>query len=371
MTISWGAASSAVGDSALNLAIIHLDLADWKPFLGEVAPAGDVNMKLNLLSKGAGKQLSFDLDSQIDNLTAGTGSNQISQVSVTLQMRGQATDMKQFSFPEYKLQVARQAQPLVTVSGSGTYDQASQNADLQLDAQLMLARLLQALPRSDMNVSSGTAELKVRMSQKQKNQDITGSFTLADFTGQCGNNTLSAFGATADLDVGMTPQQIQLRKITGKLSSGANTGGSYDLSGTYDLSNKTAQLTAKLVDLNQNGLRPFLEPMLADKKLASIAINASASVQYDPKAASAVKADCQVTNLVVNDPKGQFPATPLEAKMQVDTSLNKQVATVRQFSIALTPTARGTNQVQLTGRSICPRPTPFRAASSSSPIRST
>ena len=63
-----------------------------------------------------------------------------------------------------------------------------------------------------------------------------------------------------------------------------------------------------------------------------------------------MKADLQVTNLVVKDPKGQFPATPLEAKMQVDASLQKQVADVRQFQITLTPTARATNQVQLSGQ---------------------
>jgi hypothetical protein len=36
--------------------------------------------------------------------------------------------------------------------------------------------------------------------------------------------------------------------------------------------------------------------------------------------------------------------------MQLDASLNKQIAEIRQCQIALTPTARATNQVQLTGR---------------------
>ena len=36
--------------------------------------------------------------------------------------------------------------------------------------------------------------------------------------------------------------------------------------------------------------------------------------------------------------------------MQVDASLKKQVADVRQFQITLTPTARATNQVQLSGQ---------------------
>ncbi|HWI55663.1 MAG TPA: AsmA family protein, partial [Bacillota bacterium] len=79
------------------------------------------------------------------------------------------------------------------------------------------------------------------------------------------------------------------------------------------------------------------------------ALNANATAQYNPQGASTVKADLQVTNLVVSDPKGQLPATPLEAKMRVDASLNKQVADVRQLLVSLTPTARATNQIQLTG----------------------
>jgi uncharacterized protein involved in outer membrane biogenesis len=350
MTIAWGNTGGAVGESALNLAVTHLNLADWKPFLGDVAPAGDVTAKLQLVSKAAGKQLSFDLKSQIDNLTVGAGSNQISQVAVTMQASGQATDLKQFSFPEYSLQVARQDQPLVTVSGSGTYDQSTTNADMQLNAQLMLARLLQVLPQPDMKVSSGTAALKAHVIQKQQSQNVTGTFALTDFSGQVGNNSFKSFDAAADLDVGMTPEQIQIRNVAGKLSSGGNAGGSFNLSGTCGLANKTAQITLGLADFNQNGLGPFLQPMLAEKKLVSIAINGNASVQYDPQAASAVKADMQITNLVVNDPTGQFPATPLEARMQADASLDKQVATVRQFSIGLSPTSRAANQVQLTGQ---------------------
>ena len=86
-----------------------------------------------------------------------------------------------------------------------------------------------------MSVTSGTVDLKAHVTQKQKAQAVTGSLALADFTGQFGKNELRSFGATMDLDVGMTPQQVQIRKATGKLTQGGNAGGSFDLSATYDL----------------------------------------------------------------------------------------------------------------------------------------
>jgi uncharacterized protein involved in outer membrane biogenesis len=359
MTISWGNTSNAVGDSALNVSVTHLDLADWKAFLGDVA-AGEVNAKLQLLSQQGGKNLSFDLSSEIANLTAGSGSNQITQATITTSLRGQSTDFKQFNIPEYKFQLARASQSLLTASGSVAYDKSANTADVQLTGQVMLAQLMQAFPRPDMSVSSGTAGLKVHVVQKPMTvaapgstaatQSVTGSFNLADLTGKVGNNSFQSFGTTADLDVNATPDQVQIRKISGKITQGQAVGGSFDLNGTCNLASKATQLTAKLVNFNQSGLGPFLQSALGDKKLVSIALNADSSVQYDPAGASAIKANLQVTNLVVNDPKGQIPATPLSAGAAADVSMNKQVADLKVLQLALTPTARGSNVVQLTGR---------------------
>lgn len=350
MTIALSDTPNAVGDSALNITLSHLDLADWKPFAGAFAPGGDVNMKLQLLSQQAGKLLTFELSSDINNLTAGSGSNQISQATVTLQVKGKANNLNQFELSEYKLGVARQNQPLVTVSGSGTYDKEKQTADLQLKAQAMLAQLAGALARPDLKASSGSIDLTAHITQKEKQQNVTGKLALTDLSAQFGSNVFQNFGFSSDLDIGMTPEQVQIRKLAGRLTQNGNAGGAFDLNGTYGLSNKTTQLTAKLTDFNQNGLRPFLESMLGDKKLTSVALNGNASVQYDPNAASSVKAALQVTNLVANDPKGQFPSTPLGANCELDAAINKQVLDIKQCELGLTPTARATNSIALTGR---------------------
>jgi uncharacterized protein involved in outer membrane biogenesis len=350
MQIAWGSVSNALGDATLTMAVSDLDLADWKPFLGEVAPAGMANLTAKVLSQQGGRQVTLDFDSRIDRLTVNAGSNHISDATITLRASAKATDLKQFNLADSKLEVARQNETLTTISGSGTYDTTTEAADMQFAAQATLAPLLRALPQPDMSGSSGTLDLKAHLTQKQKTQTVIGKLALADFTGRSGNNQFHSFGAAADFDVEVTPQKVQIRKVSGKLTEAGKAGGSFDLSGSFDPATKSVELTAKVADLNENGLRPFLEPMLADKQLVSIAINANATAQHDPQGASAVKAAFQMANLVVKDPTGQFPATPLDAKMQVDVSLKKQVADVRQFQVTLTPTARATNQVQLSGQ---------------------
>jgi len=349
MQIDWGKANAVGGP--LTLTLSGLNLADWKPFLGEVAPAGMANATAKITPQQGG-QVAFDFDSRIEHLTVNAGSNQISDATITLQAGGKATDLehKAFTLTGYKLEVARQNQTLATVSGSGTCGVAAETADMQLTAKAALAPLLQAMPQPDMSVSSGTVDLKAHLVQKQETQTVTGTFALADFTGRFGQNELQRFGVTADFDVGLTPEQIQVRKAAGNLTQAGNVGGTFGLVVTYDLAKESADLTARLANWNQTVMAPFLAPMLADKQLVSVALNATAAAQYNPQGASAVKADLQVSNLVVKDPTGQIPATPLEAKMQMDASLRNQVADLRQFQFALTPTARATNQVQLSGR---------------------
>jgi uncharacterized protein involved in outer membrane biogenesis len=349
MNLAWGKDASGTGDSALDLAVTDLSLPDWKPFLGAAAAAGKVDLTLKLSSPQGGRQLTFDLDSRIDNFAARIGGHPVVQATVSLHARGQAVNFKQFNLSEYRLLVLRQNQALVTATGSGTYDRAGGNADMQVALQALPAALCQALPQSGMSFSGGTVELKGRVTQKQNTQTITGKLVLANLTGQAGQNQFRDFGSTMDLDVSKTPEQIQINKISGKLTQGGNAGGTFEIAGKYNTAHESAQLTASLSGFNQNGLRPFLEPLLADKKLVSIAVNGNASVQYDPKGSSAIKASMQVANLVVSDPKRQLPATPLEARLEIDTAVKKQSADIRQFQITLTPTKRAQNLVRLQG----------------------
>ena len=54
MNLAWGNSSNNVGDSALDLNVTNLNLADWRPFLGNAVSSGDVNLTMKFLSQQAG-----------------------------------------------------------------------------------------------------------------------------------------------------------------------------------------------------------------------------------------------------------------------------------------------------------------------------
>ena len=346
MTVAWGKGGGGAGDSALELTVTGLNLADWRPFLGKTVRAGDLGLSLKLTSQQAGRQLAFNLDSQIQNFSGQIGSQRTAPATVGLRVRGQAADFKQFNLSEYRLGITQQNQSLVTVSGSGTYT-TDGSADLQVTLQGSPPMLAPLLPQSGVSFSAGTAELKGRITQKHGMQTVTGRLVLANLTGRAGSSRFRSFDSTMDLDVNQTPKLIQINKINGTLGSGGAAGGEFAVSGQYDIARSSARLSARLTGFNQNGLRPLLEPLLADKKLVSISADGDVTVEYDAEGSSAVKASLTVANLVVSD---SLPATPLEAGLQIDTAIKKSVADIRQFQIKLTPTERAKNQVQLQGQ---------------------
>ena len=183
-----------------------------------------------------------------------------------------------------------------------------------------------------------------------KQNTVAGSLVLTNVTAQLGGTSLTNFGTAIDLDVVVGQTQVQLNKLAGQLTMGGHAGGAFELGATVTLSNQAAQVTAKLTDINQSLLRPFLEPALAGKKLASVAINASLAAQYDPQAASTVTGGLAITNLVLTDPTQSQPATPFSVAFQINGGLNRQVVDLKSFSVALTPTERGTNVIQLSGQ---------------------
>jgi len=293
--------------------------------------------------------LAFDASSQAQGLTVNFGSNSLANVAMTLQAQGTASDLQKFDLKSYQLNLSEQNQPMLSVSGKGVYDKQADTADMQMVVDGNLPLTLKALAGTNSTASSGKLGLNAHVIKAKDAQTITGSLNLADFTGRYGDYAFDRFGSLMDLDVHMKGKQLQIRKANGKVTSAANPGGAFDLSGNYDLDKKGGQIELRLSDFNQNGLRPFLESKLGEKKLVSVTLTSSTSARLEGDDAS-VKANLQIANLVVADPKKRSPETPLEAKLQLDASMMKKVLELRQLQATLTPTDRAKNEVQVGGK---------------------
>jgi hypothetical protein len=149
MLIDWGPGADALEESALELTVNQLNLADWRAFLGTNVTAGTVSGKLNLTARRAGKDLVLDLDARLAGLAAQFDANRIEQADVQVTLAGQVTDLSKVALSSLSVQVAQAKQPVVSVKGSGALDSATMDAafESEVEANLVAAARLLGNPQ--------------------------------------------------------------------------------------------------------------------------------------------------------------------------------------------------------------------------------
>lgn len=327
MVIDWGKGAEALDESALELAVNQLSLADWRTFLGTNITAGSVSGKLNLLARKAGKDITLDLDTRLTGLAAAVGANRIERADVQLSAKGQVAELSRVTLSEFGVRVAQAAQPVIALTGSGSLDSARMDAQFQADVDANLVAAARLLNRPDLKLSSGTLKFTGKVAQKNQSTDpkakpvfdqsVVGSVRLEKLTGQFASNKFDRFELITDLDAEVKNQVATIHKANGSLSQAGLPGGSFETSGRVDTAKSKGEVKFKLVDLNQNIVQSFAAA-LGKNQLKSVSIGAAATATFDEQAGSAVKGLFEVANLVIIDPAGQLPQTPLSVKVNLD-----------------------------------------------------
>ncbi len=183
MTIAWGAGSGGAGDAALNLAVTNFSLADWKAFAGDDAPEGIAGVNAKLVSQKAGRQLAFELDARLSGLTTGKAGARVNRGDLRAQVQGSAAVLKQIKLDSYQLELDQQGQSALNISGAGTFNSETQDADIQVVMQTALARVL-AIPGA--NPTNGALEFKGRVTNARKKVTLSGKLALTP-TGRAKN----------------------------------------------------------------------------------------------------------------------------------------------------------------------------------------
>ncbi len=362
MTLELAKAGNAVDESAFDLVVTNFNLPDWQAFVGTNAriSSGTLGVTLNLISRKAGKDLSLNLATRLEQLTAAFGSNRVENADIAFTTRGTVTDFSAVNLEQYRAELARAGQQALVASGALQYNTRSQDADVQANVETSLPQVTSIVSVPGLNLSAGTVKFAGRVMQKnttpgQTNQpvldrSVVGKLNVDELTGAFQSNRFDRFATAVDVDVAMRGPAVNIRKLAGSLTQSGQPGGAFDVGGNYDLEKKAGQISAKLTDLNQNTLKSFVAAALGDKQLESVTINANTTAKLDGPTDMTVKAELHVTNFVVNDPTGQIPKTPLGIDAVADVSNARNVIDLRQVRLALAKTERAPNSMDVAGR---------------------
>lgn len=201
-------------------------------------------------------------------------------------------------------------------------------------------------------LTSGRAGVNLQLLSRQAGKEllIAGTVNLDDLTGTMQANQFDRFATALNLDVALRGQDLEIKKLAGTLRQSGQAGGAFDVAGRLHLTNQVGTITVTLADLNQHTLKTFLASALGDKQLESITINSKITAKLDGADKVAVQTEFRVANLVVNDPSGQVPRTPLAVDLTADMAKAGQVVELRAVQLALTKTERAPNTLNVAGR---------------------
>ena len=347
MTLTWAPNARGFAESTFQLALIQLDLQDWRSILGTNVPTGLLDLQINVVARQDGKELQTKSTASIQNLSAQWSTNHIEGATLSAAVEAVLSDFRNLRVERYNVELREKAQSVLRAYGSVSYELGKGGISLQANADIDLPTLLHQLPPGTWRASKGALRLSSSVTNKDRKYSCTGNLTLSDFTGGLGDYAFQDFKSALDYNVDYEGSAVQIHSASLTLSQGYRTAGTLTVNGDYDLNKGSSHLTFNAVDLNQNLLGPVLRPSLSEgQQLTSISVGGSGSVSYDPAGEASLKGNLVATNWVVT--AGQSNLVTLGAQVQVDGSMRQQVVDLRQFLLKLAPTDRAKNELNLT-----------------------
>jgi type II secretion system protein N len=349
LNLSWGESTYGLKDSTLRIAITNLNLADWGPLLGTNPPTGVINLGVRVLAQEDGRKLGLDINGLFKDLAVTAGTNVYRQAQVILASKGTLEEVSRINLPDFNLQARSATAQVLGVKGAIRYDLEKRNFGVQISADAALPELLAQAKMEGVKVTAGGLRVTANVIGATDGTIASGQAVVERLTGNVSGTELQDFQATVDYNVEITQNVAQIHRASIAMAQGFNRGGAIEATGRMELDKQAGALTFKIVDLNQFAMAPAMKSALGDKKLVSIAVNGSGTAKFSP-GTNEITTEVEVSNLVVRDPAGTLPATPLGLGLNVDAAMRGNALDLRELFVKLTPTERATNVLQISAK---------------------
>jgi len=311
-------------------------------------------------SKVDGKMVqSVNAELQVANFTGKAAGNQLDRFGTDLKLQASVTDSKQLKLD--KLVAALSMSGLqggtVSLNATATTDGANlQSAAANFAATNLNVNLFRPFVQpllGELQLASIDLNLSGSASLNGANKSAKGRMQLANLVilDPKGGIPSQPIGLAAAFDVSQgADQSVKIPLLQGDVSIGNQPGGQFKVNGNLDGATGKGSFKLAVNGINQNLIAPFAGAALGDKRIQSVAIDANATANLDLKGRSDFDAQLAVTNLVVIDPSGAIPPTPLGVGLGAKGVMNGKVFDIENATLALAPTQRADNRLNLSGR---------------------
>lgn len=349
LNISWDKSAPGFRQASYTIRVSGLALPDWAPLLPVDAPRGLVDLSAKVGFDDAGRSVTLALDLSGEGLGAAVAGRTYSNLGLTAKVAARLKDFERLNADSISVDMVASGGRLASLHGVADGQLSSGRLGVQINLEVPLKAALAIHPLDGLQIAQGNLTAGLMLSSRggmdQSDADLT--LQVADVTGTVARLNLLDYQASIAATVGRTGTAVALRKFTVSGQSGVDPGGSIEGVGAYDIASRSGQVDIKLIGINESMIRPFLAPALAPNRLVSVKLDMDAKATLSKEGKATASGSLALGNLVVSHPDGRIPEVPLGLSLDFDASSDGTVTEVRRAALALQPTARATNRVDV------------------------
>ncbi|MBN9688921.1 MAG: AsmA family protein [Verrucomicrobia bacterium] len=350
MNIAWAASAPGFREATYTLTVKEFDLAPWRSVAGPDLPGGRVNVNAGVTADRDGRRLKFNVDSAVTQVAMKAGDTQIQDLNLSLKLGGSLEDFQVFLLEQATGDVRHAGREVAKYTGFVNWNQRSGEAGGQTTVEVQLPAALKLMPVEGVQLSSGVAQFTGQVSIRSGQTNGTAGFSLTGLTGTAYGAALKDYQANLETAAAVTSQTVSLRRGSLALRSGADAGGSLDVTGEFGTQTQRGAFEFRTVNLNEKAIGPFFAAAIAPNELRSVSLDLNGKVQVDLKGESSLQSALKVSRLVARDPAGKLPQEPLAFGVELDAGQRAQALDLRKLLVDLGATARASNRLQAVGK---------------------
>jgi len=347
MYVSWDKASAQFRESSFALKLGPLDLSQWRAVLPTNAPTAMVSTDVKVSAEQAGRLLRYTVSTTLDELSASVGSSQVRNAQAAIRLTGTFSDFTAIVVEGYQVDIRLAREQLLALSGVADWNLSTMQGGAQLSLEGQLPSLLGLYPLEGISMRAGGLKASITATQRSTGSSADLSLALSKLTGSIGSIQLTDYEVNFGAAAGIRGPEVDIQRVSLATQSGFNPGGSFMARGKYNLESKAGTVEFNTVGVNESAVGPFLASALAPNRLKSVAIDVQGKADIALAGASSVKTTVRVSNLVVDDPAGRLPKSPLELGVDLDASSDGRVSDVRKLVLDLGATDRASNRLEV------------------------
>lgn len=308
--LSWGNALPGIKEPDFEFAIQDVDLRLWGGLFGMALPCGRLTFDSQSNITKDGRKVTSDWKGCWAGLEMTTPAGKTINTDLTFDANVLFEGFRRFRILGLQYDWTENALPLLTGEGRLSYDIEDGDYSLHLISKGELARILSEMKMEDWEVSSGNADLKLRIITSKGYSDIIfdanvegleASYLLWDFTDHRLN---------AHLECNLSANRLQLNTMAFQSQSGFRDSGTIRLRGDYDRKTQNGTIAFETVRLDRHFFGPALGDYLRLENWGEGRINIKGEATFTGDGESHVASIIKLENL-------QLPKNPLRESIDV------------------------------------------------------